>query len=160
MVRETSTVRGDFDSHVGPIQGVVQRLKMFSGTVMDLAGLQAQLVAEDSKQAQRSLKVAGLAGVLAVVLLITSLPLLGLGIVELLVAQGWDRATALLGFGCTLSVLAAVLLTAAWRFSSRATAAFSNSRREALNNLAWLRSAIDHQESDHRELGHGTVGDR
>lgn len=155
MVRQTSPVRSALESPSNPLQGVVQRLRSFTGTVMDLAGLQAQLVVADSQQAQGLIKAAALAALLAAVLLVTALPLLGLGVVELLVASGWDRAVALLAFGGLLAVFAAGLLAIAWRQSSRATASFSNSRREALSNLAWLRHAIDAQEnqSQTEELG-------
>ncbi|HBJ34140.1 MAG TPA: hypothetical protein DDZ51_05130 [Planctomycetaceae bacterium] len=130
-----------------PIQGVADRLRLFIVTVMDLVNLQSQLVVEDSKEAQRYLKAAGIALLIAVVMLVTALPMIGLGVVEWLVALGWQRSTASLAFGATLTVIAAGLTWFAWRSSSRATRAFANSRREAIANLAWIRDSIERQNT-------------
>jgi Zn-dependent protease len=132
----------------GPIHAVANRVTRFAVTAMDLFSLQAQLVVEDSKDAQRHIKAAGLAALLATVLLITSLPMFGFGVIEWLVSQwGWDRPVASLLFGGSLAVVAMLLLVAAWRWSSQASRSFENSRREAIENLAWLRNAIDRQNS-------------
>ena len=132
----------------GPIHAVANRVSRFAVTAMDLFSLQAQLVVEDSKDAQRQIKSAGLAALLATVLLITSLPMFGFGVVEWLVNQwGWDRPAASLFFGGSLAVVAMLLLVAAWRWTSQASRSFENSRREAIENLAWLRNAIERQNS-------------
>lgn len=132
----------------GPIHAVANRVSRFAATAMDLFSLQAQLVIEDSKDAQRHIKAAGFAALLATVLLITSLPMFGFGVVEWLVNQwGWDRPTASLLFGGSLAVVAMLLLVAAWRWTSQASRSFENSRREAIENLAWLRNAIERQNS-------------
>lgn len=128
-----------------PIQGVTDKLRMFVVTVMDLVNLQSQLIVEDSKEAQRYIKAAGVAFVIAVVILVTALPMIGFGIVEWLVEQGWQRSIASLVFGATLTVVATGLMWFAWRSSSRATQTFTNSRREAIANLAWIRDSIDRQ---------------
>ncbi len=130
-----------------PIQGVTDRLRMFVVTVMDLVNLQSQLVVEDSKEAQRYMKAAGIALVIAVVILVTALPMIGFGVVEWLVEQGWQRSIASLAFGATLTVIAAGLTWFAWKSSSRATHSFANSRREAIANLAWLRDSIERQNT-------------
>jgi len=133
----------------GPIQGVTERIRKFSITMMDLMALQSQLMVEDSKQAQRYIKGAGIAVLIAFTILITALPMLGFGIVELLVEQwGWQRAVASLLFGGTLTVVAGVLLLLAWKASSRAAHAFNNSRREAIANLTWIRNSIDRQSTN------------
>jgi Zn-dependent protease len=130
-----------------PIQGVTDRLRMFVVTVMDLINLQSQLVIEDSKQAQRYIKAAGIALVIAVVILITALPMIGFGVVEWLVEQGWQRSVASLAFGATLTAVAAVLMGFAWKSSTRATHSYTNSRREAIANLIWIRDSIERQNT-------------
>jgi len=130
-----------------PIQGVTDRLRMFVVTVMDLINLQSQLIVEDSKEAQRYIKAAGIALVFAVVMLVTALPMIGFGVVEWLVEQGWQRSIASLAFGATLAVIAAGLIAFAWKSSSRATGTFANSRREAIANLAWIRDSIERQNT-------------
>lgn len=130
-----------------PIQGVTDKLRMFVVTIMDLTSLQSQLVVEDSKAAQRYVKAAGIALVIAVVMLVTALPMIGFGVVEWLVEQGWQRSLASLAFGATLTIVAAGLMWFAWKSSSRATHSFSNSRREAIANLAWIRDSVERQNS-------------
>jgi len=130
-----------------PIQGVTDRLRMFVVTVMDLINLQSQLVVEDSKDAQRYIKAAGIALLIAVVILVTALPMLGFGIVEWLVEQGWQRSIASLVFGVTLTAVAAAFMLFAWKSSSRATHSFTTSRREAIENLAWIRDSIERQNT-------------
>lgn len=130
-----------------PIQGVTDKLRMFVVTIMDLASLQSQLVIEDSKAAQRYVKAAGIALVIAVVMLVTALPMIGFGVVEWLVEQGWQRSLASLAFGATLTIVAAGLMWFAWKSSNRATHSFSNSRREAIANLAWIRDSVERQNS-------------
>jgi len=142
MVSQTS----DVNSASSPIHAVANRVTRFAVTAMDLFSLQTQLVVEDSKDAQRHIKAAGFAALLATVLLITSLPIFGFGVVEWLVNQwGWERSGASLLFGGSLAVVATLLLVAAWRWSSQASKSFENSRREAIENLAWLRNAIERQ---------------
>ncbi len=130
-----------------PIQGVADRLRMFVVTMMDLLNLQSQLIVEDSKAAQRYIKAAGIALAIAVVMLVTALPMIGFGVVEWLVEQGWQRSIASLAFGATLTVIAAGLTWFAWKSSSRATHSFANSRREAIANLAWIRDSIERQNT-------------
>jgi len=130
-----------------PIQGVTDRLRMFVVTTMDLINLQSQLIVEDSKEAQRYLKAAGIALVVAVVMLVTALPMIGFGVVEWLVEQGWQRSIASLAFGASLTIVAAGLMWFAWRSSNRATHAFANSKREAISNLSWIRDSIDRQNT-------------
>lgn len=130
-----------------PIQGVADRLRMFVVTMMDLLNLQSQLIVEDSKAAQRYIKAAGIALAIAVVMLVTALPMIGFGVVEWLVEQGWQRSIASLAFGATLTVIAAGLTWFAWKSSSRATHSFANSQREAIANLAWIRDSIERQNT-------------
>lgn len=138
----------DVNSASNPIHAVANRVTRFAVTAMDLFSLQTQLVVEDSKDAQRHIKAAGFAALLATVLLITSLPIFGFGVVEWLVNQwGWGRSAASLLFGGSLAVVAMLLLVAAWKWSSQASKSFENSRREAIENLAWLRNAIERQNS-------------
>lgn len=143
MDYQTTRVRPE----TSPIQGVADRLRMFVVTVMDLINLQSQLVVEDSKEAQRYIKAAGIALVIAVVMLVTALPMLGFGVVEWLVEQGWQRSIASLAFGATLTAVAAGLIFFAWKSSNRATHSFANSRREAIANLAWIRDSIERQNT-------------
>lgn len=130
-----------------PIQGVADRLRMFVVTMMDLLNLQSQLIVEDSKAAQRYIKAAGIALAIAVVMLVTALPMIGFGVVEWLVEQGWQRSIASLAFGATLTVIAAGLTWFAWKSSNRATHSFANSQREAIANLAWIRDSIERQNT-------------
>jgi len=130
-----------------PIQGVTDRLRMFVVTAMDLINLQSQLVVEDSKDAQRYIKAAGIALLIAIVMLVTALPMLGFGVVEWLVENGWQRSIASLIFGATLTAIAAALMLFAWKSSNRATHSFASSRREAIANLAWIRDSIERQNT-------------
>jgi Zn-dependent protease len=144
MASQTSYV----NTAPGPIHSVANRLTRFAATAMDLFNLQTQLIVEDSKDAQRHIKAAGIAALLATVLLITSLPMFGFGLVEWLVTQWrWDRSVASLVLGGTLAVVALILLATAWRLATNASKSFENSRREAIENLAWLRNAIERQSS-------------
>ncbi len=135
---------------IGPLQGVASRVTKFAVTAMDLLTLQSRMVVEDSRDAQRHLKGAGFAILVATILLITALPMIGFGVVELLVARwGWDRPVASLLFGTTLTVIAGGLMLLGWKCGTRASHAFANSRREALQNLSWLRDSIERQNSHH-----------
>jgi len=137
------TARVNLDNRIGPIRGVTQGASSVVADALDLAELQTQLLKTDAANCLRQAKPSVTGLVVALALLLSSLPVLASGLAELL---SWSLEWPL--WVCQLLVggvfLAAGLLIA-WMCARKlktALSAFSTTQREGAANIAWLKQTI------------------
>lgn len=134
---------GNVRNGVGPIQGVTEGASSVLGDAFDLAELQTRLLVQDSKEFVTTAKLAVLGIVIAIGLLIASLPVVALGFAQLLAwAFDWPLWIGQLGVGFVFVAIG--VATAIWclRRLRSAFLAFDSTQREAAANVRWLRQAF------------------
>jgi hypothetical protein len=110
---------------------------------IELAELQAQLLALDLKETSESTKVSLTLGVVGSCLLLGSLPVALIALAELLIEQlDWSRAT---GYGAATLVgllVSAGLLATAWARFRSGLVTMKRSREELSRNIAWIKTSL------------------
>jgi Putative Actinobacterial Holin-X, holin superfamily III len=144
MVSQTKDVNGHNRTHDGPIRKTVASFGSVLGASIDLASLQLRLLKSDAKAASQHAKPFLGASVFAFGLILSSLPLLGIGLASLL-AELTEMPIWLsqLIVGGSFLLVAAGLLLLAWSHIKRIPQSFERSQREASENFAWLRQTVD-----------------
>ena len=141
MVNQTSRV--DFDNRVGPIRGVTQGASSVIGDALDLVELQTRLLREDATNCLQQAKPAVTGLVVSLGLLLSSLPVLGMGLAELLHwSLGWQLWTCQLLVGGVFVAAGCIIAWTCVKKFKTALTAFSTTQREASANIAWLRQTI------------------
>lgn len=141
MVHQTS--RLDFENHVSPLRGVTQGASSVIGDALDLVELQTRLLREDASNCVQQAKpsVAGL--VISLGLLLSSLPVLGMGLAESLHwSLEWPLWVCQLLVGGVFVAAGCVIAWMCVKNLKTALTAFSATQREAAANIAWLRQTI------------------
>lgn len=141
MVDQATRVNAD--NRIGPIRGVTQGASSVVADALDLVELQTQLLKTDAASCLRQAKPSVTGLVVALALLLSSLPVLGSGLAELL---SWSLEWPL--WVCQLlvgGVFLAVGCLIAWMCVKKlktALSAFSTTQREGAANIAWLKQTI------------------
>jgi hypothetical protein len=131
------------DSRIGPIRGVTQGASSVVADALDLAELQTQLLRVDAANCLRQAKPSVTGLIIALALLLSSLPVLASGLAELL---SWSLEWPL--WVCQLLVGGVFLVAGcgiAWMCVKKmkvALSAFSTTQREGAANIAWLKQTI------------------
>jgi Putative Actinobacterial Holin-X, holin superfamily III len=144
MVSQTKNMIGHNSTHDGPIRRTVASFGSVLGASIDLASLQLRLFKSDAKAASQHAKPFLGASVFAFGLILSSLPLVGLGLASLL-AELTEMPVwvSQLSVGGVFLLVAGVLLAVAWSQIKGIPKSFERSQREANENLAWFRETID-----------------
>lgn len=141
MVHQATRV--NVENRIGPIRAVTQGASSVVADALDLAELQTQLLKLDAANCLRQAKPSVTGLVVALAILLSSLPALGLGLAELL---SWSLEWPL--WVCHLLVgglFVAVGCLIAWLCVKKlktALSAFSTTQREGAANIAWLKQTI------------------
>ena len=125
-----------------PAESMVESVTEFVNDITTLAELQLKLTAVDAREAVgRAVVPAALVGA-GLVLLLGSLPVVLLGVADLLVsagmAQGWARLLTGLGALVVAGVLAALSAPAL----ARSLGSFRRSSEELARNVAWVKTVV------------------
>jgi hypothetical protein len=124
---------------------VVGNVAEFGENLLTLAELQARLAAMELKQNLEAAKVSGSVVLAGALLALVSLPLVLVGIAELLVSElGMRRGYALLGVAITALVIAAVSIGIAGYRLRRTVVGFPITGEEFARNLNWVRTVLLH----------------
>jgi len=141
MVNQTS--RLDFESHVSPLRGVTQGASSVIGDALDLVELQTRLLREDATSCVQQAKPSVVGLVVSLGLLLSSLPVLGMGLAELLHwSLEWPLWVCQLLVGGVFVAVGCVIAWMCVKNLKTALTAFSTTQREAAANIAWLRQTI------------------
>ena len=141
MVDQTSRVKSQ--NRVGPIRAVTQGASSVIGDALDLVELQTRLLREDAGNCLRQAKPSVTGLIIALGLLLSSLPVLASGLAELLSwTLQWPLWTCQLLVGGLFLIAGCVIAISCVRKVKTALTAFSTSQREAAANIAWLRQTI------------------
>lgn len=146
MVDQATSV--DSGSRIGPIRAVTQGASSVIGDALDLVELQTRLLREDAKSCLQQAKPSVTGLVVALGLLLSSLPVLGSGLAALLSwSLDWPLwVCQLLVGGVFLAAGCGIALWCVRKFKTALTA-FSTTQREAAANIAWLRQTISRSAS-------------
>jgi len=140
--------RLDFDNRVGPIRGVTQGASSVIGDALDLVELQTRLLREDAKSCLQQAKPSVTGLIVALGLLLSSLPVLGSGLAELLSwSSEWPLWICQLLVGGVFLVVGCVIAWLCVKKFKTALTAFSTTQREAAANIAWLKQTISRSMS-------------
>jgi hypothetical protein len=135
--------RMNVENRIGPIRAVTQGASSVVADALDLAELQTQLLKTDAATCLRQAKPSVTGLIVALALLLSSLPVLAFGLAELL---SWSLVWPL--WVCQLlvgGVFVAVGCLIAWMCVKKlktALSAFSTTQREGAANIAWLKQTI------------------
>ncbi len=142
MANQTSRLKED--RHVGPIQAVTRSASSVLGDALDLIELQSRLLKVDASQCVGRIKVPLVATIVALGILISSLPVVALGLASLLAwLTEWPGWICQLIVGIGFVVLGLGLAFWSMQRMRRALAVFATSSREASANIRWLRQTLD-----------------
>ncbi len=131
-------------NEAGPAQ-VVTSVAEFGDNLLTLGELQTRLVAIELKQNVDSAKVGGSVMLAGAALAMASLPIILIGVAELLVSElGMKRGVALLGVGTVTLLIAGAGIAVAGSQLRRTTVGFPLSREELVRNLNWVRTVLLH----------------
>lgn len=127
-----------------PIRGAMSGIGEVVGSSLELTSLQLRLLKVDAQQAALQIRPMLIAATLALGLIVSSLPVLGLGMSSLISAMTsltlWQSQLLV---GGTFLLIAGILFTYCWSALRRLGTAFDRSQQEATQNLQWLRHAIE-----------------
>ncbi len=128
----------------GPAQ-VVTSVAEFGENLLTLGELQARLTAIELKQNIDAAKVAGSVVLAGAALVLASLPIVLIGVAELLVSElGMKRGIALLSVSAVAFVIAGACIAIAGSHLRRTFVGFPVSREELTRNLNWVRTVLLH----------------
>ena len=145
MADKTSLVGGNGRTEK-PAAAVRRGMSGFAHDLATLAELQIHLLTTDAKECVHKIIVPGIALAVGLVLLLGCLPVLLLGIAELMVQAQWlSEATAYLLTAIAAVVIAAVVCFVGYRKIRASLATFQRSKDELLENLNWLKRMLKHQ---------------
>jgi len=140
--------RLDLDNRVGPIRGVTQGASSVIGDALDLVELQTRLLREDAKSCLQQTKPSVTGLIVALGLLLSSLPVLGSGLAELLSwSLEWPLWICQLLVGGVFLTVGCVIAWLCVKKFKTALTAFSTTQREAAANIAWLKQTISRSVS-------------
>jgi hypothetical protein len=148
--QETVRERDERSPDVARVGGDIGELVENISTLVEL---QAQLLSVDLKSmVQRAIAPAVL-GVVGLVLLLGTIPVLLSGIGWLLVEEaGWSTGPALLAVAGIAIVVAAAMCVAAALLLKNITSAFDRSRAELTENIRWIKAAFNRRRIRERNL--------
>ena len=131
------------DSRVGPIRGVTQGASSVIGDALDLVELQTRLLREDAASCLQQTKPSVTGLIVALGLLLSSLPVLASGLAQLLSwSLEWPLWICELSVGGVFLIAGCVIAWLCVKKFKTALSAFSTTQREAAANIAWLRQTI------------------
>lgn len=135
--------RINYDTRVGPIQGVTQGASSVIADALDLAELQTELLKADTSSCLQRVKTPVVGLIVALGLLLSALPVFAFGLAQLLSSTlEWPLWVCQLLVGGLLLVCGGSI---AWWCVQRlrsALSAFQPTQREAATNIKWLRQTI------------------
>ncbi len=125
--------------------GMMNSVAGFGENLLTLAELQARLTAIEIRQNLDSARNGGALLVAGAILAITSLPVVMVGVAELLVSElGMKRGYALLSAGTTAIVIAAACIVVARGWLRNKPFGFPLASEEFARNMNWLRTILRH----------------
>ena len=125
--------------------GMMNSVAGFGDSLLTLGELQARLTAIEVRQNLESVKTGGALIVAGSILAIASLPVLMVGLAELLVSEtGMKRGYALLSTATTAVVMAGACITVARSWLRKKPFGFPLASEEFARNLNWLRTVLRH----------------
>jgi Putative Actinobacterial Holin-X, holin superfamily III len=125
--------------------GMMNSVAGFGENLLTLGELQARLTAIEVRQNLDSLRNGGALFVTGSILAISSLPVLMVGVAELLVSElGMKRGYALLSAGTTAIVIAGACIVVARSWLRKKPFGFPLAGEEFARNLNWLRTILRH----------------
>jgi hypothetical protein len=111
--------------------------------VIELAELQAQLLALDVKSTSQKARTSFILVAVGVCMLLGTVPIALVTVAELLVQQfGWSRAAGFATATLLGVLLAAGILGAAWSRFRAGVVTMQRSREEFNRNIAWVKSSL------------------
>jgi hypothetical protein len=117
--------------------------------VIELAELQAQLLALDVKTTSQKSRTSLILAIVGVCLLLGTIPIALVAVAELLIQQfGWSRVAGFASAGLLGAVLSAGILGAAWARFRTGIATMQRSREEFSRNIAWVKSSLRNKAQD------------
>ena len=125
--------------------GMMNSVAGFGENLLTLAELQARLTAIEIRQNLDSVKNGGALFVAGLILAFSSLPVLMVGVAELLVSEfGMKRGYSLLTAGTTAIVIAGACIVVARSWLRKKPFGFPLASEEFARNLNWLRTILRH----------------
>ncbi len=141
MVHQATKLNGD--GRVGPIRGVTQGASSVVCDALDLLELHTQLLRADSANCLKQAKPSATGLVISLGMLVSSLPVLGLGLASFLAwLSQWPEWICQLFVGGVFLAIACSLAWYSVRQLRRSLNAFETTQREAANNIHWLRQTL------------------
>jgi hypothetical protein len=115
----------------------------FGENLLNLTELQARMAAVELRQNIEAVKTGGIVLVTGTVIALAALPVVLVGIAELLVYElGWQRGLAFLAVGLTTLGIAALCAAAAGVWLKRQRLGFPLSTEEFSRNLHWVHTVL------------------
>jgi len=111
--------------------------------VLTLAELQWQLATEDGVAWRRKSVWAGVVAAAGAVCALAALPVIMMGVAQLLVEAGVQRSWALLGTGIVGAALGLLALYIGCRSVARSFSVFNRSQTELRRNIEWLKQSLN-----------------
>jgi hypothetical protein len=125
--------------------GVVTNVASLGENLLTLAELQARLTAVELRQNLESLQTGGALIVASSILAVASLPVLMVGVAELLVSElGMKRGYALLTAGSVAIAIAGLCIGIALSWLRKKPLGFPVASEEFARNLSWVRTILRH----------------
>ena len=125
--------------------GMVNNVAGFGENLLTLAELQARLTAIELRQNLDSVKTGGALFVAGSILAVASLPVVMVGVAELLVSElGMKRGYALLSAAATAIVIAGLCIVIARSWLRKKPFGFPLASEEFARNMNWLRTILRH----------------
>jgi Putative Actinobacterial Holin-X, holin superfamily III len=125
--------------------GVMNSVAGFGESLLTLGELQARLTAVEIRQNLESVKNGGALFVTGSILAITSLPVVMVGVAELLVSElGMKRGYALLSAAATAIVIAGACIMVARAWLRKKPFGFPLASEEFARNMNWMRTILRH----------------
>lgn len=132
-------------SRTPPVRGFMDQAAEVTGSMIELAELQVQLVKADAKAACVRSITSVVTVVLSGLLMMASWPVLLLGLAGVIAKRlDVDLATMQLVVGTCGLVIAAVCVIIAGRALGKATSAFQRSSEEFSKNVSWIKTLFTH----------------
>ena len=122
---------------------MVSNVAGFGENLLTLGELQARLTAKELVQNFQAAKTAGALGLAGFLLAVASVPIVLLGIAELLVSElAMKRGYALLSVGAAAILIAGVAVAFAGSWLRRKRLGFPLSGEELTRNINWVRTVL------------------
>jgi Putative Actinobacterial Holin-X, holin superfamily III len=124
---------------------MVSNVTGFGENLLTLGELQARLAAKELVQNYQAAKTAGAVGLAGFLIAVATVPVVLLGIAELLVSElAMKRGYALLSVAGTAILIAGVSVAFAGSWLRRKRLGFHLSGEEFIRNLNWLRTVLSY----------------